>query len=224
MRTGTVRTCGCATSSGRMSRSDDAGGAAIAEGASARGGAGMNEAGRGFSVESHAAAGAPFECTRGRARRPRFFSGSGVARRAAGGGGRTIFAAVAGFAGFAATLGAGFAGFAGFAALTGFATTFAAFTTAFFATLATFFAVLAAFLTFATTFFAGAFLVFDLAGFAGFAGFFGAIFFLPAFAAFFTFAATFFAAFLLPAAFFFFGLAMRGRLRAGNGRNLDGAI
>src|SRR5687768_5785816 len=101
MRTGTVRTDGDATiSSGRKSRSEEAGGAAMADGASARGGAGMNDAGRGFSVESHAATGVPFECTRGRARRPRFFSASRAGGRAAGGGG--------GATGFGAGLGAGF--------------------------------------------------------------------------------------------------------------------
>src|SRR5688572_8406970 len=100
MRTGTVRTAGCATSSGRMRRSEEAGGAAMAEGASARGGAGMKDAGRGFSVESHAAAGAPLECTRGRARRPRFLSDSGAGRAAGGGGVWAIFGAI-----FAATFG-----------------------------------------------------------------------------------------------------------------------
>src|SRR5687768_4667601 len=79
MRTGTVRTAmRLMVSSGRNNRSDDAGGAAMADGASARGGAGMNDAGRGFSVDSHAAAGAPLDVMRVRARRPRFFSGSGT--------------------------------------------------------------------------------------------------------------------------------------------------
>src|SRR5687767_2957095 len=77
-RTGTVRTASSMISSGRIKRSDDAGGAAIAEGASARGGAGMNDAGRGFSVESQAAAGAPLDVTRKRGRRARF-SGFGAA-------------------------------------------------------------------------------------------------------------------------------------------------
>src|SRR5688572_24792028 len=121
MRTGTVRTAiRLMVSSGRSRRSDDAGGAAIADGASARGGAGMNDAGRGFSVESHAAAGAPLEVMRVRARRPRFFSGSGAfgATGAAGltGGGTATGLLIeiglpAGFAGAtfgAATLGATF--------------------------------------------------------------------------------------------------------------------
>src|SRR5688572_21114859 len=91
MRTGTVRTAGWSTSSGRIRRSDEAGGAATADGASARAGAGINEAGRGFSVESHAAAGAPLECTRGRALLPLFFSAS-----AARGGAATGVAGAAG--------------------------------------------------------------------------------------------------------------------------------
>src|SRR6185436_7279061 len=122
MRTGTVRTDGwAATSSGRMSRSDDAGGAAMADGASARGGAGMNEAGRGFSVESQAATGVPFECTRGRARRPRFFSASGAGGRGAGA------AAAAGLAtGFGAAFATGFGAGFGAAFGAGFAAAFGA--------------------------------------------------------------------------------------------------
>jgi hypothetical protein len=63
MRTGTVLVTNSVTSSGRMSRSEDAGGAAISEGASARGGAGMKDDGRGFTAPggSHAATGAPFD-------------------------------------------------------------------------------------------------------------------------------------------------------------------
>jgi hypothetical protein len=60
----------------------------MADGASARAGAAMNDAGRGFSLESHDAAGAPLELMRGRARRPRFFSsaaGAGFGAAAAPG-------------------------------------------------------------------------------------------------------------------------------------------
>src|SRR5687768_8433238 len=141
MRTGTVRTAmRLMVSSSRSRRSDDAGGAAIADGASARGGAGMNDAGRGFSVDSHAAAGAPLEVMRVRARRPRFFSGSGTfgatgAAGLTGGGTATGLLIEIGFpAGFGATFGATFAAAVG-AALTTFFTTFAA---AFFTLIAAF--------------------------------------------------------------------------------------
>src|SRR3954451_4863538 len=93
MRTGTVRTANSVSSCDPTSRSDDAGGAATSDGASARGGAGMNDDGRGLfsAVDSHAATGVPFEVTRVRERR-RFFSSAfgaltAFGRAAAGGGG-----------------------------------------------------------------------------------------------------------------------------------------
>src|SRR6185436_20385155 len=102
-RTGTVRTASSMISSGRMRRSDEAGGAAMADGASARGGAGMNDAGRGFSVESQAAAGAPLEVTRRRGRRGRFSGFGGAGTRGATG----PFGATGGTAtGFSSTLAA----------------------------------------------------------------------------------------------------------------------
>src|SRR5688500_17796430 len=125
MRTGTVRTAGCARSSSRMRRSEDAGGAATADGASARAGAAMNDEGRGFSLDSHEAAGAPLDRTRGRARRPRFFSASGFAAlgtagtlgatgEGAAGEGLTAFSLGAAFSGLAAGLTAALTGgFAG---------------------------------------------------------------------------------------------------------------
>src|SRR5687768_158848 len=156
MRTGTVRTAmRLIVSSSRSRRSEDAGGAAMAEGASARGGAGMNDAGRGFSVDSQAAAGAPLEVMRVRARRPRFFSGSGTFGEtgAAGftGGGTAMgllieiglpagFGAAFGAAIFATVFGATLATAFG-AALTTFFTTLAA---AFFTLTAAFFTCLAA--------------------------------------------------------------------------------
>src|SRR5947208_4245200 len=109
-----------------MRRSDDAGGAATSDGASARGGAGMNDDGRGlFSAEtSQFATGPPLEVTRGRERRARFFSSAADAGRGA--------AIVIGFgAGFNAGFGRGFsAAFSGsfgaaFGARTGFGAGFA---------------------------------------------------------------------------------------------------
>src|SRR5205085_2213097 len=80
--TGTVRTANSVSSPALMSRSDEAGGAAMSEGASARAGAGMNDDGRGFSpLFSQFAAGAPLEVTRGRERRARFLSASGATGR-----------------------------------------------------------------------------------------------------------------------------------------------
>src|SRR5437764_5637313 len=78
-RTGTVRTANSVNSCEPTSRSDDAGGAATSDGASARGGAGMNDEGRGFSpCENQAAVGGPLEVTRGRERRLRFPSSAGA--------------------------------------------------------------------------------------------------------------------------------------------------
>src|SRR5216684_3940342 len=81
-RTGTVRTANSVSSCSATRRSDDAGGAATSEGASARGGAGMNDDDRGFSPFTNQVAEiVPPDWTRGRERRERFFS-------ALGGGGR----------------------------------------------------------------------------------------------------------------------------------------
>src|SRR3954452_25110460 len=101
MRTGTVRPAGASRSSLRMSRSDDAGGAATSDGASARCGAGMNDDDRGFSPDcSQFATGPPLEVTRVRERRARFFSSATFGAGGRGG---------AGFgAGAAATVGTGF--------------------------------------------------------------------------------------------------------------------
>ena len=55
MRTGTVRTANSVSSCDPTSRSDDAGGAATSDGASARGGAGMNDDERFSPCENHAA-------------------------------------------------------------------------------------------------------------------------------------------------------------------------
>src|SRR2546425_6812763 len=69
-RTGTVRTANSVNSCEPTSLSDDAGGAATSDGASARGGAGMNDDDRGFwPCENQAAVGGPLEVTRGRERR-----------------------------------------------------------------------------------------------------------------------------------------------------------
>ncbi len=151
----------------------------------------MNEAGRGFSVESQAAAGAPLDVMRGRARRPRFFSGSGAVGRGA--------AATAGAAAFATPFVGAALGPAGFGAATAFAggadlgdadgftfpTGFEAAAFAFGATGFPFFfrvgfdagfvaffgaIAFAAFLTALTAVFAAAF-TFEAAFFAGFAGF-----------------------------------------------------
>src|SRR5687767_12906746 len=221
MRTGTVRTAmRLMVSSGRSRRSEDAGGAAIAEGASARGGAGMNEAGRGFSVESHAAAGAPLEVMRVRARRPRFFSGSGApgAVGAAGFTGRTatgLLIEIGRPAGFGATFGLTTLA-AAFEAI--FAAAFGAVLATFVATFAAaFFTLTAAFFTCLTGFaacFGGFAGLAGLTGFFGVAAFFGAAFFATVFTAFFTRAATFFAASLPRAAGFFpCALAMKVPLR-----------
>src|SRR5438067_12586886 len=96
-RTGTVRTANSVSSCDPTSRSDDAGGAATSDGASARGGAGMKDDGRGFSPwVNHVTETAPPDETRVRGRRARFFSATGR-----GGG-----------AGLAATLGGGATGLA----------------------------------------------------------------------------------------------------------------
>src|SRR5258708_32882986 len=77
MRTGAVRTANAVSSSCDTRRSDDAGGAATSEGASARGGAGMNDDDRGFVPwENQVAGAAPLEGAFARERR-RFFSASG---------------------------------------------------------------------------------------------------------------------------------------------------
>src|SRR5438128_3145357 len=105
-RTGTVRTANSVSSWLATSRSDDAGGAATSDGASARGGAGMNEDGRGFSPwVNHVATAAPLDEMRVRGRRDRFFSGTGgrafgTTFAATGGGFRSTF-------GFATTRAAG---------------------------------------------------------------------------------------------------------------------
>jgi hypothetical protein len=140
----------------------------------------MKDAGRGFSVESHAATGVPFEITRGRARRARFLSPAGAAaggfRIGAGTGaaGRGGFAAasLAGLGGAGAALGraAGFG--AGFRACLAFEI----------AVDAAFFTEAAAERSFATALAGFAFEGFGLAtlaglalaGFAGFIGFFTA--------------------------------------------------
>src|SRR3954468_19109925 len=83
MRTGTVRTANSVSSCDPTRRSDDAGGAATSDGASARGGAGMKDEERGRSpCENQAAVAGPLEVTRGRERR-RFLSSAGAATRAA---------------------------------------------------------------------------------------------------------------------------------------------
>src|SRR6185369_196847 len=103
MRTGTVRPAGARRSSLRMRRSDEAGGAATSDGASARGGAGMNDDGRGFSPAcSQFATGPPLDVIRGRGRRARFLSSTT-------GAGRGAAATATGFgAGFGASFGCGF--------------------------------------------------------------------------------------------------------------------
>src|SRR3954447_22913828 len=78
-RTGTVRTTNSVSSCDPTRRSDDAGGAATSDGASARGGAGMNDDERGRSpCENQAAVAGPLDVTRGRERR-RFLSSAGAA-------------------------------------------------------------------------------------------------------------------------------------------------
>src|SRR5260221_13003633 len=71
IRTGAVRTAKAVSSSLETRRSDDAGGAATREGASARGGAGMNDDDRGLLAawENQVAGGGPPEVTFGRGRR-----------------------------------------------------------------------------------------------------------------------------------------------------------
>src|SRR5216684_3414688 len=110
IRTGTVRTANSVSSCDPTRRSEDAGGAATSDGASARGGAGMNDDDRGLSpCENQAAVAGPLEVTRGRERR-RFFSS--VARAGAGA---------------AATFAAGFTfGSAAFSTFADFAVVFAA--------------------------------------------------------------------------------------------------
>src|SRR5258706_5168399 len=82
--TGTVRTANSVSSCDPTRRSDDAGGAATSDGASARGGAGMNDDDRGFSpCENQAAVGGPLEVTRGRERRRRLPSLTTAATRPA---------------------------------------------------------------------------------------------------------------------------------------------
>src|SRR5258707_15072949 len=107
-RTGTVRTERSARSSLRIRRSEDAGGAATSDGASARAGAGMNDEGRGFSAAlSHAATGAPLDWTRGRDRRARFLSLSAAAfvdTRAGAAGVATGLATASTLAGFTAII------------------------------------------------------------------------------------------------------------------------
>src|SRR5216684_4324081 len=84
-RTGTVRTANSVSSWLATSRSDDAGGAATSDGASARGGAGMKDDGRGFSpCVNHVAETAPPDETRVRGRRARFFSATGRGGAGAG--------------------------------------------------------------------------------------------------------------------------------------------
>src|SRR5438105_7430067 len=80
-RTGTVRTANSVSSSWLTRRSLDAGGAATSDGASARGGAGMNDDERGRSpCENHAAVAGPLDVTRGRERRFFLSSAAGMAR------------------------------------------------------------------------------------------------------------------------------------------------
>src|SRR5216684_591322 len=202
IRTGTVRTANSVSSCDPTRRSEDAGGAATSDGASARGGAGMNDDDRGLSpCENQAAVAGPLEVTRGRERR-RFFSS--VARAGAGA---------------AATFAAGFTfGSAAFSTFADFAVVFAAglaaafdaaigaafFRAAFFG--ATFFG--AAFFCaafFGTAFFEAAFFgaaFFEAAFFLG-AGFFGAGFFGAGF----FFGATTFAAGFFEAGFLLFFVA-----------------
>src|SRR3954451_17422229 len=83
MRTGTVRTTNSVSSCDPTRRSDDAGGAATSDGASARGGAGMKDDERGRSpCENHAAVAGPLDVTRGRERRFFLSSAAGTTRAA----------------------------------------------------------------------------------------------------------------------------------------------
>src|SRR5262249_766899 len=116
------------------SRSEDAGGAATSDGASARGGAGMNEEGRGFSpFVNHVATATPVDVTRVRGRRARFFSRTGFGGGGAAAVGRPLWCGTtAGFAAgfatglpFAATRATGFGGLTAFGGA-GFAAFFAA--------------------------------------------------------------------------------------------------
>src|SRR3954468_12399629 len=165
MRTGTVRPAGASRSSLRMSRSDDAGGAATSDGASARCGAGMNDDDRGFSPDCNQfATGSPLEVPRVRERRARFFSSApfGAGGRGAAGFGAGAAATVGVDFGcaFSAAFGAGFGvGFgagaaAAFGAGAGFATGFGAGLTI---ALTAFSTVFAAAFTFATGLAAGFF-------------------------------------------------------------------
>src|SRR5207244_7108472 len=107
----------CVSSCSATRRSDEAGGAATSDGASARAGAGMNDDGRGPPCTNHAAVAGPLEVSFGRERRVRFFSaaagfgfgGAGGWGTAAGAGGRGTAFAGAAFAG-AGFAGAGFTG------------------------------------------------------------------------------------------------------------------
>src|SRR5205823_3895741 len=97
----------CVSSCSATRRSDDAGGAATSDGASARAGAGMNDDGRGPPCTNHAAVAGPLEVSFGRERRVRFFSaaagfgfgGADGGGTAAGAGGRGTAFAGAGFTG-----------------------------------------------------------------------------------------------------------------------------
>src|SRR3954453_8164611 len=83
MRTGTVRTTNSVSSCDPTRRSEDAGGAATSDGASARGGAGMNDDERGRSpCENQAAVAGPLDVTRGRDRRFFLSSPAGTTRAA----------------------------------------------------------------------------------------------------------------------------------------------
>src|SRR5436305_5348794 len=125
----------CVSSCSATRRSDDAGGAATSDGASARAGAGMNDDGRGPPCTNHAAVAGPLDVSFGRERRVRFLSSAfdGGFGGAGGRGGATATAFGAGFTGatFAGTTftGATFTGgtFAG-ATFTGATFTGATFT------------------------------------------------------------------------------------------------
>src|SRR5437764_11263115 len=123
-RTGTVRTTNSVSSCDPTRRSDDAGGAATSDGASARGGAGMNDDERGRSpCENQAAVAGPLDVTRGRERRFFLSSAAGTARATTA---PTTAPAAAAATAFTADLtfdGAGFSAFgfsAGFAGGFGF--------------------------------------------------------------------------------------------------------
>src|SRR5918912_4347748 len=86
-RIGTVRTAKCVSSCSATRRSEDAGGAATSDGASARAGAGMNDDGRGPPCTNQAAVAGPLDVTFGRERRVRFFSSAAAAGAGFGGAG-----------------------------------------------------------------------------------------------------------------------------------------